>query len=277
MKKIILLIILLLNINSYSQNIFNEGFETITDLSASGWVLYNDNHTLNNGYDSIFTNAWDIVEWAEETPNKAASTSSAFNETGPADRWLVSPQITIPSNATNITLTFKARSFDVAPHQDGFKLKISTTTNSKNSFTTDILNVPNAPNNLISQLPEIMVNLSSYAGQTIYLAWVDDYENGNILAIDDINVSINALATAEFNTDHSINIYPNPNNGNFRIDTLIPITTLNIYDVLGKLVYSKKGNSLNEIMMTTTISKGIYILKAELENKTSIVQKIIIE
>jgi len=277
MKKFLLVFLLLLKINSFSQNIFNEGFETITDLTASGWVMYNDNHTLNNGYDSIFTNAWEIVEWAEETPNKAASCSSAFNEAGPADRWLVSPQIIIPSNSVNVALTFKARSFDVTPHQDGFKLKISTTTNSKNSFTSDILNVPNTPNNLISQLPEIMVNLSSYAGQTIYLAWVNDFENGNILAIDDINVSINMLASSEFATIHSAVIYPNPSNGNFRIDTLYPITTLNIYDVLGKLVYSKEGNSSNEILITTTISKGIYTLKATLENKTSIIQKIIIE
>jgi hypothetical protein len=278
MKKITLLSLLFISgIKLYSQNIFNENFETTTDLLANGWIVYNDNHTLNNGYDSIFTNAWEIVEWAEETPNKSASSSSAFIESGPADRWLVSPSISIPSNATNVVLTFKARSFDVAPHQDGYKLKISSTTNSKTSFSTVLLNVPNTPNNLLSQLSETSVNLSTYAGQTIYLAWINDFENGNILALDDINLSTNSLVNEEFNINHSIVISPNPNNGNFKITSLNPISKLKIYDVLGKLVYSNESNLTNEIIISNTISKGIYFLKAELENKSSVFQKVFIE
>ncbi|MDN3677855.1 choice-of-anchor J domain-containing protein [Flavobacterium paronense] len=276
MKKItILLLLFISSIKSYSQSIFEENFETTTDLLASGWVIYNDDHTLNNGYDSIFTNAWEIVEWAEETPNKAASTSSAFIEAGPADRWLVSPAIAIPSNATNTLLTFKARCFDIFPRQDGFKLKIATTNNLKNSFTTNLLSVPNTPNTLLINTAKTSVNLSTYAGQTIYLAWVDDFENGNILAIDDIDISANSLSVIGINAN-KFSIYPNPSNGTFKIDTINQISKIEIFDVLGKLVYTG-DYSTNVINATTSISKGIYILKATFENNTSDNQKIIIE
>jgi Secretion system C-terminal sorting domain len=277
MKKITLLaIIILSSINTFSQIIFAENFETTTNLSASGWSFYNDNHTLNNGYDSIFTNAWEIVDWAEETPNKAASTSSAFNEIGPADRWLVSPSITIPDNATNIILTFKARSFDIFPHQDGFKLKISSTSNSKTSFTTTLLSIPNTPNILLGQVSNTTVDLSAYAGQTIYLAWIDDFENGNILAIDDIELSSSILSVTDYSTNHFL-VSPNPNNGTFKINSSEAISEIKIYDVLGNLVYLCKSNIGNEIKVATPISKGIYILQVGLENKTATNQKIVIE
>lgn len=276
MKKNTLALLFIVTINSYSQSIFNENFETTTDLLASGWRLYNDTHTLNNGYDSIFTNAWEIVEWAEETPNKAASTSSAFIEPGPANRWLITPSITIPANASNTFLTFKARSFDATPHQDGFKLKVSTTTNSKNSFTTTLLSVPNTPNTLLNQVIATTVDLSSYAGQTIYLAWVDDFENGNILAIDDVEVMVNGLSTNQF-TANTFSIYPNPSNGNFNIKAVNTMTEISIYDIVGKLIYSKSINSENEEIKTSNLSKGIYVVSIELENGNSSKHKIIIE
>jgi hypothetical protein len=277
MKKITLTVLLLVStIKLYSQNIFNENFETTTNLSSSGWRLYNDTHTLNNGYDSIFTHAWEIVEWAEETPNKAASTSSAFIESGPANRWLVTPSITIPANALHTILTFKARSFDVAPRQDGFKLKISTTTNSKTSFTTTILSVPNTPNTLLNQVIATTVDLSSYAGQTIYLAWVDDFEGGNILAIDDIDITVNGLSTNQF-TANTFSIYPNPSNGNFNIKAVNTMNEIRIYDIVGKLIYSKSIDSENEEIKTSNLAKGIYVVSIELENGNSSKHKIIIE
>ena len=219
--------------------------------------MYNDNHTLNNGYDSIFTNAWEIVDWAEETPNKAASTSSAFNEAGPADRWLVTPPITIPMSATNTTLTFKARSFDIFPRQDGFKLKISTTTNSKSSFTTILLVVPNTPNTLLENVTNTSVNLTSYAGQTIYLAWIDDFENGNILAIDDIDVSANALSVSEHSTNYPA-LYPNPTKDVFTINLNEEILSLLIYSIDGKLVktvYNSKSIDISDLANSNYLLK----------------------
>lgn len=275
-KNILILLLFVFSIPSHTQSIFNENFETTTNLISSGWKLYNDGNIPNNGYDSIFIHAWEIVDWAEEIPNLAVSTTSTFIDPAPANRWLVTPQITIPSNASNIILSFKARSFDVFPRQDGFKVKISTTSNSKASFTTTILSISNAPNILLNSVTTTEVDLSAYAGQSIYLAWIDDFENGNILAIDDIDVSVNSLSANEFNSK-KITVYPNPSKAQFYIDSKNSIKEIKIYDMLGKTVSEQQTSQNNEIVNTNNLLAGIYLLTVTFDDGTLTKQRLIIQ
>jgi hypothetical protein len=58
----------------------------------------------------------------------------------------------------------------------------------------------------------------------------------------------------------SINIYPNPNKGNFSIDLNIDSKVI-IYDTFGKEIFNKYLNSGNQNISLFDINKGIYILK----------------
>lgn len=72
--------------------------------------------------------------------------------------------------------------------------------------------------------------------------------------------------------ENACSIYPNPNNGTFTIDANVttqdfasPISTIEIYNNLGQLIYSEKINSqdgiVNEIVNIGSAVSGIYLLK----------------
>ena len=69
---------------------------------------------------------------------------------------------------------------------------------------------------------------------------------------------------------NGISIYPNPADNIISIDG--DYTTLDIYDVFGKLVYTTKND---KTINTTQLQNGVYFIDADTENG-NIVKKIII-
>jgi len=74
--------------------------------------------------------------------------------------------------------------------------------------------------------------------------------------------------------DKTLTIYPNPNNGTFRVSTEAiadKISYLKLYSSLGQLVYSKEimptGNRFDETISTTNLQKGIYTLQMNIDGK----------
>ena len=172
---------------SLAQNYFAEDFEKTTDLATAGWTLYNDANTPHSNYATLIEDAWNVVGWNFEEGNITASTTSWFTPAATADRWMVTPAIALPVRA-NASLTFKVRSHDNGPFADGYTLKVSTTGTAKADLSTDLLVVDNAVNDLIANVATTTVDLSAYNGQTIYLAWVNTHDDGNLLSVDNISV-----------------------------------------------------------------------------------------
>ncbi|EPR72675.1 Endonuclease I [Winogradskyella psychrotolerans RS-3] len=258
MKKT-LLVLFLVPLFSFGQNLFSEDFEVIIDLSAEGWTLYNDGNIPQSGYSPIITDAWSIVDWEAEEGNFAAATTSWFTVPASADRWLVTPGIAIPEGA-NATLSFKIRSHDVEPWADGYTLKISTGTASKADLSTDLLVVAAAENDLLENVTTTTVDLSSYNGETIFLAWVNTHTDGNLLSLDDILID-GVLSVSDFSKVATA-IYPNPTNSEFKID-LVNLNDSNnfdisIIDISGRLL--KKYN-VQDSYDISDLSTGTYIVK----------------
>lgn len=70
----------------------------------------------------------------------------------------------------------------------------------------------------------------------------------------------------------NIILYPNPNNGNFRIslnDTSINEATIEIYDIYGKLILSNKSKSQDIDIELPTIANGVYMIKVNTNNNIS--------
>jgi DNA-binding beta-propeller fold protein YncE len=82
------------------------------------------------------------------------------------------------------------------------------------------------------------------------------------------------LATENFE-QNIIKLYPNPNKGKFKIniDTNFKIE---IYDILGQLVYNKVENQ-NETEIETALKKGIYFVKIINEESKIATQKMVVE
>ena len=91
---------------------------------------------------------------------------------------------------------------------------------------------------------------------------------GNNLYIDDINIVDIPLSTLE-NTKPTIEIFPNPNSGTFTLSMANGKlgSDLEIYNVLGKLIYSQKlVNGTNDITISEQAA-GMYFYKVRYEGK----------
>ncbi|WP_379966995.1 choice-of-anchor J domain-containing protein [Epilithonimonas sp. UC225_85] len=264
MKKL-LFSILLASVMGSAQTVYTESFEDVTDLYGAGWTLYNDANTPYGTYASLFSNAWEIVSWTAESGNTVATSPSWFTTIAPADRWLISPAITLPTNSA-IALEFFARSHDTSPYDDGFKLKISTTNTAKASFT-NVLSVAHAVNSPIIDLNPYQVDLSAYAGQTVYLAWVNDYTNGNLLSIDDIDVEATPLMAVNDINKKDLTLYPNPATDFFTINNATDVVSVKIYDFSGKVVKTQL-ESIDNKFDVSNLEKGIYTVSIKTKSGT---------
>lgn len=65
----------------------------------------------------------------------------------------------------------------------------------------------------------------------------------------------------------SINIYPNPNNGNFLIEGLEKNTTLKIFNRFGEKIKEQYINFEKEDISINNLPRGIYIVQLQLEEK----------
>ncbi len=251
--------------------IFSEDFQELTNLNALGWTLYNDSNTPFGTYQATFLNeSWGIIEWNNETPNYVASSTSWFTSIAQADRWMITPAIDLADYfGGTVSLSFNARSHDVPPYADNFDVKVSTTDTAKPSFNVLYTSTSN-PNIPISQTTPTIIDLSNYTGETIYLAWVNNYTNGNLVSIDNIEVTGTALSTNSFSLNE-ISISPNPVEDVLLVSNKkdVKLTGYTIVDNNGRIVKEKAVNSNSDFTINVNdLSNGIYFLKLISENET---------
>ena len=77
------------------------------------------------------------------------------------------------------------------------------------------------------------------------------------------------------NFQNHLNIFPNPNNGNFDIRLPKMVFSASIFDLNGQLVINKQCDE-NCSFDLNNHSKGIYLLKL-ISNNINLVKKIIVE
>ena len=99
-----------------------------------------------------------------------------------ADAWLISPKFVLPN--TTDSLTFAWWEITSSSYPDHYSVVLSTTTNDTAAFTTVVYPYSVAAGNWTMKT----VNLSAYAGQSVYLAFHHVDYNENYLLIDDISL-----------------------------------------------------------------------------------------
>ena len=87
---------------------------------------------------------------------------------------------------------------------------------------------------------------------------------------------INAPASIEESTKGVLNLYPNPNNGTFLINSNVS-GMLSVFDLQGRMVHSQKINNGLSTGEIANVSSGTYIVKLNSENGESLTDKLIIK
>ncbi|MBK9631998.1 MAG: T9SS type A sorting domain-containing protein [Saprospiraceae bacterium] len=89
--------------------------------------------------------------------------------------------------------------------------------------------------------------------------------------------AVNSSDVNNFDKYANFKIYPNPSNGLLTVSNLPIGSTLKVLDITGKLLYSLKTNSENEIIDTEIFMNGVYSIRLEnkgnLHNKKLVVSK----
>ncbi|MCL2065500.1 MAG: leucine-rich repeat protein [Candidatus Cloacimonetes bacterium] len=157
---------------------------------------------------------WTIIgntvgNWARTTAEGRANTgvgaANSFSwSTNPLtpNNWLITPQVYIPTDM-EAELSFYRRSSDLAGRRaEQYTVYISTSGNSIGNFTTVLLN--ETINNTNYLYENRIIDLSSYAGQSVYIAFRhhDCYDQW-FLAIDDVQITA-TLSDTEFNPPQNL-------------------------------------------------------------------------
>jgi|GEM_PF-860385 len=186
MKKQLLALALLGSGLAQSQ-VWTEDFSSVTTPGLpAGWMQNNvDGLTVAGGLSTynFGTNAWVTRDMIATFPanGKVAASTSWYSPVGTSNDWLITPSFTVPANAV---IEWDAMALD-AFYLDGYQVKVSNTSTAVASFT-NVLTV-GAEN---ATWTNRSVNLNAYAGQTVYIAFVNNSNDKYILFLDNINVKV---------------------------------------------------------------------------------------
>ena len=105
----------------------------------------------------------------------------------------------------------------------------------------------------LGQLEPHTVDLAAYAGQTIYIAFLHDSEDDNLIELDDILVTgtLPVISTDKISTEMGIEVFPNPTRDFIMLSyEVIEATDISvqIFDMQGRLmsVYNNLSSTAGE-------------------------------
>jgi len=120
----------------------------------------------------------------------------------------------------------------------------------------------------------------------LFILRQDSNKETPFLQIDELRIDsswasvtpASGTASTSNNTINGFNVYPNPVKGNSLTVTTssTEVKTVNIFNVLGRKVFSQRFSSMNKTMDISGISSGVYIMKVS-EGNNIATKKLIIE
>ncbi|MBK7816862.1 MAG: T9SS type A sorting domain-containing protein [Sphingobacteriaceae bacterium] len=235
MRKLVLIALVLLNVNSFSQILFSESFSTLTlnsytaangsgvfTIAPSSFISINDSHNNNVGtfvnpntpfnYSALKTQGWLIGYNANENDTFLVSTSWLDSTSVTSDKWIITPAITV--SLSNTVLRWRAMSPD-PNFRDGYEVYTTTVTSvptktdfplGNRIFTLVDNNTSGGGEN--AQWTNRSVLLDAFVGQTIRFAfrnnskdrfqlWIDDIQVATVSSLRD--VAINKVGVKKYN------------------------------------------------------------------------------
>jgi|SRR5690554_2622861 len=234
-------------------SILEENFDA-TSLPATWTTIDNDGHTVDNAVQE-YTSAWIYKEDPLNAGNGTASSTSFFSPVDRADRWLISPQLTLGASANYVS--WKSLSYD-ASFPDSYKVMISKTGNTVADFKDTLVIVSNETPYWSSHTE----SLDLFINETVYIAFVNTTYNGFKLFIDSVYVREQdplALNKEEI----SIGIYPNPITDKIHISSgNIKVQNIKIYNSFGQEIQNiNPDNQNSEIEINASdLKSGVYFI-----------------
>ena len=192
---------------------------------------------------------WILVRDNESSTDMAAAAHSMYEEGGQAQDWMVTPQIYLPDD--RCVLQFKSQSYlDGA----GDRLKVLVWENEQvHQYLTDDLtarilqeatkvydreqSVGTTEEGLDNEWTETTVNLSAWAGKSVYIAFLNDNENGSAVFVDDVEVMHNMPFLVTF-------------------DHVATVTAKSAIDIYGRVTIDDESKTFTQADLTLKDAQG---------------------
>ena len=238
-----------------------------TAVSYDGATAYSTGFFPNNEPWTVFDDS--NYGYMEDTPYPEGGTNCAmaeswFDEEGvQANRWLITPRITLTSS--NYIL-WDAMSQD-DEYLETYRVRISTTNTDTASFT--VLTTINSEEGVWKRR---YLDLSAYAGQTVSIAFQLVSFDMFRLLVDNIKILGSATIAGDEppvgleQASNEVRLYPNPTTGRITIDAQ-NITRIEVIDAMGRVAMTQEGNA--NTMNISSLAEGVYTLRIVTENGVS--------
>lgn len=232
--------------------VYVEDFEN--GIPGSYTIVDNDGLTPNTATVD-FADAWISLPDPLDSLDTIVGSTSYFEPTGTADRWLITPQITL--GAFGNSVSWDSRSHD-ASYPDGYYVLVSSTDTQLASFTDTIFFVSAAnPTWSVNT-----ANLSDHGldGQQVHIAFVNRTYDGFKLYLDSISVTVeDPVGINELNTPQIL-MSPNPATETVYFNG--SMEEIRLYNMSGELVSRFKNTTKINIV---DLVPGMYHI--EIKNK----------
>ncbi|WP_291122729.1 T9SS-dependent choice-of-anchor J family protein [Empedobacter sp. UBA7620] len=229
--------------------------DNFNDLDISDWTLYDQDGDGND---------WDVAQLTSGgAPSGTPILTSVSWNGAPLtpDNWVVSPAVDLTNASGAITLKWSVFASDPEYNLENYGVYVATE-NSVEALTTagELFTEFDLP----STLTERTLDLSAFAGQTIYIAFRHyDVSDQFRIGIDNVSVEAATLAVSEASKT-KVSVYPNPTSDVLNIKSLENVKSVEIFDLTGK-----KANIVilnNGVVDVRNLAKGAYILKVNSDN-----------
>jgi hypothetical protein len=226
-----------------------------TDFQAgmpAAYTIVDNDHLTPAPQVAEYTDAWIVVTDPNNPSDSVAASTSFFQPTGKADRWLITPPLALGAYGNHIA--WSARSQD-ASFPDSYKVFLSTTDNALTSFTDTLGSIGGE----YIDWTDRFVNLSTqgYANQTVYIAFVNDTDNGFKLYIDDIHAWKEDPVSVNETDKPTFRVSPNPASDYLHIISDLGYIRSEIYAMDGSLLMTSNATDLQ----IQHLPQGVHIVR----------------
>lgn len=242
-----------------NQNFNNGNLSSWTFIDGDMAAPYNDPmvNSLNSSFHLV--EDYDSLNLGDSI----MAANSWFNDTIAANNFIITPAL----NFTNYGnyLNFQAKSLD-GSYPEALQVYCSQHIEKDSILNSmlffDTIALPNLWTNFQVKLEDIPLNTP------LYIAFRHYSNNRYIMALDNVNVVTNDLTNQEKFISNSFSVYPNPSNGYINIQSSVNNENVNIYNTIGKKVWSGIIDNIVQVYL----SKGIYFLENKKETIKIIIQ-----
>lgn len=225
----------------------------------STWAIIDVDQQMPNAAVSEYTNAWIAKPDPDSVANMAVSSTSFYNPAGQANKWLITPQVTL--GAFGNYLSFKAKSFDPS-YPDRYKILIST----GNLITDFVDTISLVINETPYWLDREFLLPGSFNGQAIFIAFVNTTNDGHSLYLDDIKIRKEDPLSVSQEEIAVVKISPNPTNHYLNIASDQTVSSYQIVSTDGKIVQKAEQEIVQQVDVSL-LQEGVYFIRLNVNNQ----------